>query len=84
MATVREAPLETVEAVAALRSLPRADRRLQRLMGRETGGHFSAEEQEGLEALVELSESLSTVRARSVPQTRRYGHGIPLAVGSAE
>jgi hypothetical protein len=66
MATVVEAPLEMVEAVASLRFPPRADRRLQRLMDRNNECLLSPEEKEELEALVELSESLSLVRAQAL------------------
>jgi hypothetical protein len=55
-----------VEAVASLRFPPRADRRLQRLMDRNTQGLLSSEEKEELETLVELSESLSLVRAQAL------------------
>jgi hypothetical protein len=65
MATVVEAPLELVEAVASLRLPPRADRSLQRLMVRNTEGLLSPEEKEELETWVELSESLSLLRAQA-------------------
>ena len=55
-----------VEEVAALRFSPKADRRLQTLMDRNTEGVLSAEGREELEALVELSESLALVRAKAL------------------
>jgi hypothetical protein len=55
-----------VEAVASLRFPPRADRRLQQLMDRNTEGLLSPEEKEELESWVELSESLSLVRAQAL------------------
>lgn len=66
MATVVQAPVEMVEAVASLRFPPRADRRLQRLMDRNTEGLLTPEEKEDLETLVELSESLALVRAQAL------------------
>src|SRR4051794_1379635 len=65
MATVVEAPLTMVEAVAALRLPPRADQRLQVLMDRNTDGVLRSEEREELEALVELSETIALVRAQA-------------------
>jgi hypothetical protein len=52
-----------IEAVADLRLPPRADRRLQDLMDRYTEGALLPTEREELAALVEMSESLSLVRA---------------------
>ena len=66
MATVVEAPLEMVEEVAALRFSPRADRRLRGLMDRNNDGLLTAGEREETETLVELSESLSVVRAKAL------------------
>jgi hypothetical protein len=66
MSTVVEAPLEMVEAVAALRLPPKGDRRLQTLMDRNNDGVLSAEEREELEALVELSQTIALVRAQAL------------------
>ena len=66
MAAVIEAPLEMVEAVAALRLPPRADQRLQVLMDRNTEGDLGQDEKAELEALVELSETMSLVRAQAL------------------
>ena len=66
MATVVEAPVKMVEEVAALRLPPRADRRLQVLMDRNTEGTSRPEEREELEALVELSETIGLVRAQAL------------------
>ena len=63
MATVVEAPLQMVEAVAELKLPAKADRRLQALMDRNSQGRLTADEREVLEALVELSESIALVRA---------------------
>ena len=66
MSAVVEAPLEMVEAVAALRLPPRGDRRLQFLMDRNTNGELTSEQREELEALVELSETIALVRAQAL------------------
>jgi len=55
-----------VEAVASLRLPPKADRRLQELMDRNTNGALGPGEREDLEALVELSETISLVRAQAL------------------
>jgi hypothetical protein len=66
MPAVIQAPLDLVEAVAALRLPARTDRRLQTLMDRNNEGALTSAEQEDLEALVELSETISLVRARAL------------------
>jgi 2-keto-3-deoxy-L-rhamnonate aldolase RhmA len=66
MSTVVEAPLEMVEAVAALRLPPKGDRRLQSLMDRNNDGALSVEEREELEALDELSQTIALVRAQAL------------------
>ena len=66
MGAVVQAPLEMIEAVAALRLPPKADRRVQDLMDRNTEGALTPGEREELEALVELSESMSLVRAQAL------------------
>ena len=66
MASVIEAPISMVESVAALRLPPRADRRLQSLMDRNTNGNLSGDEREEFEALVELSQKMSLVRAQAL------------------
>ena len=63
MAAVVQAPLDLVEAVAALRLPPKTDGRLQYLMDRNTNGVLTPQEREELEALVELSETIGLVRA---------------------
>jgi hypothetical protein len=65
MSSVVEAPVEMVEAVAALRLPPQGDRRLQLLMDRNTNGNLTAEQKEELEALVELSETIALLRAQA-------------------
>jgi hypothetical protein len=66
MSTVIQAPLELVEAVASLRLPARTDRRLQNLMDRNTEGALTPAEREDLESLVELSETISLLRARAL------------------
>jgi len=64
--TVVSAPLDWVELVSDLKLPPKADRRMQYLMDRNTEGQLSAEEVADLEGLVELSETLSLVRAEAL------------------
>jgi hypothetical protein len=66
MSTVVQAPLDLVEAVASLRLPARTDRRLQTLMDRNTDGVLTPVEREDLESLVELSETISLLRARAL------------------
>jgi len=66
MTTLIQAPRELVEAVAALRLPPSADRRLQELMDRNTEGTLTTGERAELNALVELSETLAPVRASAL------------------
>lgn len=71
MSAMIEAPREWVEAVAALRLPPKQDARMQRLMDHNTEGELTAAEREDLEALVELSETLTLVRARGMELLKR-------------
>ena len=66
MVTTVEAPLEWVESVSDLRLPPRANERLQHLMDANTEGLLTDTERVELEALVELSERLSLVRAQAL------------------
>jgi len=61
--TVVSAPIEWVERVSELKLPPKTDRRLRELMDRNTEGQLSTAERAELESLVELSESMSLVRA---------------------
>jgi hypothetical protein len=63
MSVTVEAPSEWVESIGELRLPSKADFRLQYLMDRNNEGALNAAEREELEALVELSERLSLVRA---------------------
>ncbi len=66
MSATIPAPTDWVEAVGELRFPSKADLRLQRLMDRNNDGALSPPEREELEALVELSERLSLVRAEAL------------------
>lgn len=59
-------PIEFAEAVAALRFTPKVDQRMQQLMDRNTNGLLTDSEREELEALAELSENISLVRAKAL------------------
>lgn len=59
------APVDWIESVGNLRFPSKADHRLQDLMDRNNDGLLSEGEREELEALVELSEQLSLVRAEA-------------------
>jgi len=63
MNAVVEAPRKMVENVAELHLPPSSDRRLQLLMDRNNNGQLTCEERHELESLVDLSETLSLVRA---------------------
>ena len=63
MSAVISAPVQMVEAVAALRLPAVSDRRLQSLMDRNNDGLLTADERDELQSLAELSETISLVRA---------------------
>jgi hypothetical protein len=63
--TAIQDPIELAEAVAALRLTPKANQRLQELMDRNTNGLLTNTERAELEALVEMSESISLLRAKA-------------------
>jgi hypothetical protein len=64
--SVIEAPVEMIEAVAELRFPPKADELLQTLMDRNTEGVLTEAERAELEALVELSETMSLLKAQAL------------------
>jgi len=64
--TVIAAPAKWVRCVSELRLPPKTDRRLQELMDRNNEGHLGKQERSELEALVELSESLLSVRSEAL------------------
>ncbi len=57
------APVEMLESVANPRLPANSDRRLQRLMDRNTNGQLTGEEKGELAALAEWSEEISLLRA---------------------
>lgn len=61
-----ETPVELVTSVADLRFPPKIDAHLQTLMDRNTEGELSDTEREELEALVELSETISLLRVQAL------------------
>jgi hypothetical protein len=63
---VIQAPLELVEAMADLRFPDRIDRRMQDLMDRHNDGRLTPQERAELEALAEMSERISLVRAQAL------------------
>jgi len=64
-------PLPLLEAVAAMGFPPKADRRLARLMDRNTEGLLSPDERDEIDSLVELSEAMSLVRAQALHVLQR-------------
>ena len=71
MGAVVSMPSEFVETLANLRFPVTTDQRLQRLMDRNTEGALSGEERHELEALVDLSETMSLIRARALQSLGR-------------
>jgi hypothetical protein len=65
MISVISAPVDWIESVGDLRLPSKADHRLQDLMDRNNDGLLNEVEREELEALAELSERLSLVRAEA-------------------
>jgi hypothetical protein len=66
MSVVVSAPVDWVEAVSDLRLPATADRQLQELMDRNSEGLLNERERLAMEALVEVSERLSLVRAEAL------------------
>jgi hypothetical protein len=60
------APSDWVATIGELRLPSKTDLRLQQLMDRNTEGALTSLERDELEALVELSERLSLVRAEAL------------------
>ena len=73
MAETVSVPEEWIESVTELTFPESTDRRMQELMDRNNEGTLSEEEKKDLEALVEISEELSLVRA----QAFRFLHRDP-------
>ena len=66
MTAMLETPRELVQSFADVRLPSKTDARLQQLMDRNTEGQLTPPEREELESLVELSETLSLLRARAI------------------
>ena len=64
--TTVSAPIDWIESISKLRIPAKSDRRLQVLMDRNNDGQLSNTERDELESLVEVSESLSLVRAKAL------------------
>ena len=60
------APTEWIESIGQLRLPNKTDQHLQQLMDRNNEGQLSPAEREELDALVELSERISLVRAEAL------------------
>jgi hypothetical protein len=71
MSTISASP-EWVESVSQLRLPERTDRRMQELMDRNNEGMLTETECAELESLVEMSESLSLVRAEALRLLGRH------------
>lgn len=65
MSTTIPVPQDWVESVTALKFPESTDRRLQELMDLNNEGRLTPTEKTELEALVEMSEELSLVRAQA-------------------
>jgi hypothetical protein len=59
-------PSDFVEALGNLRFPEQTDNRLRQLMDRNTDGTLTQQEKHELESLVELSETLTLIRARAL------------------
>jgi hypothetical protein len=66
MSAVIAAPVDWIESVGNLRFPAKADHRLRELMDRNNEGLLAEHEREELEALAELSEQLSLLRAEAL------------------
>jgi hypothetical protein len=66
MSATISAPRELVEALGELRFPPKADALLQDLMDRNSDGSLTEAGRAELEALVELSETLSLLRSQAL------------------
>jgi hypothetical protein len=66
MTTMMETPRELVQSIADMRLPIKMDTRLTHLLDRNNEGDLTLIEREELESLVELSETLSLLRARAL------------------
>lgn len=80
MSAVVQAPVDLIEAVADLRFPAATDQILQQLMDRNNEGELASDEKQKLEALVELSESMSLLRAKAPKLLGRKPPAMPKGV----
>ena len=66
MDAIVPAPIEWVESVSRLRLPANADHRLQELMHRNNEGQLTPTGRSEMEALIEVSENMSLVRAEAL------------------
>lgn len=66
MTAMLDTPRDLVQSFADVRLPSKTDARLQSLMDRNTEDQLNSQEREDLESLVELSETLSLLRARAM------------------
>lgn len=66
MSTLVPAPIDWIESVGRLRLPAKADRRLQELMDRNNEGQLTPPERTEMEALIEVSETMSILRAEAL------------------
>lgn len=66
------APKSLIETVSQLRLPVQADRRLTELMDRNNDGLLAGNEVKELETLVEISESMSLIRAEALTVLGRF------------
>jgi hypothetical protein len=66
MTTTLETPRELVQSLAQFHLPSKIDAKLQTLMDRNNDGQLTPPELEELESLVELSETISLLRARAL------------------
>jgi hypothetical protein len=66
MSAVVPAPVDWVESISRLRLPKKADQRLQELMELNNEGRLTEAQRAEMESLIEVSESMSLVRARAL------------------
>jgi len=66
MKTTIETPIKLVEELANLRFTARMNRRLQKLMDRNSDGMLTAAERDELATMVDLSETMSLFKAQAL------------------
>lgn len=69
--SIISAPAEWIESVSRLKLPTRADQRLQELMARNNEGMLTENERAEMEWLVEMSETVSLIRAEALHLLKR-------------